>query len=51
MANAWINSGVMKRKAALFLAKEWTKLGNSVRIEHTTQRKLYRVWLRIEGRP
>jgi len=49
-ANAWIDNGILKRKNALLLAHHWTKLGHSVRLEHTERRKLFHVWLKITRR-
>ena len=47
MANAWMDQGILKRKDALLLARHWTALGHSIRLEHTGRRKLYRVYLKV----
>jgi hypothetical protein len=50
MANTWMYQGILKRKDALLLARYWTALGHSIRLEHTGKRKLYNVYLRITRR-
>ena len=50
MARAWMDQGILKRKDALLLAREWTALGHSIRLEHTGRRKLYHVYLKITRR-
>ena len=49
MANAWLDQGCMHRKSALLLAREWTALGHSIRIEHA-KHKMFHVWLRVTRR-
>ena len=50
MTNAWMDQGLLKRREALLLAHHWTKMGHSIRLEHTGRRKLFHVWLKITRR-
>ena len=47
MTTAWMDQGLLKRREALLLAHHWTKMGHSIRLEHTGRRKLFHVYLRV----